>query len=207
MIKTFNGGSWIRNSKMTSFEEADVVVFPGGSDIAPSLYGHKPIKGIRFNLKRDLELLDLMKKSIKAGKLLFCTCKSAQLVTALAGGWLIQDSNHRGNHMVTTSDGQEFEINSVHHQMCYPYDLPKEDYELLAWSKQLSDYHIIQGDKQLEFAPETLDENGLFKEPEIIWYPKLNAIAAQNHFECENSNSKESEDYINNLILEKLNKK
>ena len=203
-IKTFNGGSWVRNSKMSSFEEADIIFLPGGGDISAALYNHKPISGAYYNKSSDDSQMALIEKSIKANKLIFGTCRGAQLLTAKVGGWLIQHINHPSNHKITTSNGDEFSINSCHHQMCYLYDLSKNDYELYAWAKHLSNCHIIQGDIQLEFSKDSLDENGLFKEPEIFYYPKIKAICAQNHFEWE-SNSKEAKDYINKIILEKLN--
>ncbi|MFA9239464.1 MAG: gamma-glutamyl-gamma-aminobutyrate hydrolase family protein [Candidatus Paceibacteria bacterium] len=188
---------------MTSFEKADIIVMPGGGDLNPALYGHEPIKRAYFNIENDKRQMELVNETIKAGKFLYGTCRGMQLLTARAGGWLIQDSNHRGSHNITTKDGQIFKINSCHHQMCYPYDMPEENYELLGWARQLSDYHIIQGDKQLEFKKITLDEDGLFKEPEIIYYPKIRAICSQNHFEW-GTNSREAEDYINKIIREKL---
>lgn len=178
---------------------------PGGADIDPALYGHKPIQGTYFNRDHDEDQLRLIEKTIKAGKFLFGTCRGMQLITARAGGWLIQDTGHGGKHTVRTYNNQRFMTNSCHHQMCYPYDMPDEDYELLAWTEQISNYHTIQDNKQLEFDKRTLDENGLFKEPEIIYYPKIKAICAQNHFEW-GSNSKESVDFINRIIREKLNK-
>lgn len=205
MIKTFNGGGWIKDSKATSFEEADIVVMPGGGDINTYLYNHTPIKGASFSKSSDDSQMALVEKTIKAGKFLFGTCRGAQLLTARAGGWLIQHMQHPSSHNVVTDDGAEFSINSCHHQMCYMYDLPKEDYELYAWARQISPLHIIQGNKQLKFKEETLDSNGLFKEPEIFYYPKIKAICAQNHFEW-GSNSKMAINFINDIIREKLNK-
>jgi len=205
MIKTYNGGSWVKDSRPSSFEDADIVFLPGGGDIGTHLYGHKPIKGAYFSKSTDDSQMALVEKTIKAGKFLFGTCRGAQLLTARAGGWLIQHIQHPGNHSVITDDGTEFNINSCHHQMCYMYDLPEKDYELYAWARQLSNTHVIQGDVQLQFDEKTLDENGLFKEPEIFYYPKIKAICAQNHFEW-GSNSKMGYKFINDLIREKLNK-
>jgi hypothetical protein len=202
-IKVYGEGNWIDNSIPSSFKEADIVVMPGGADICTALYGHKPIKGADYNKSSDDSQMDLINKSIESGKLLFGTCRGAQLLTARAGGWLIQDINHPSNHIVTTIDGNKFSINSCHHQMCYLYDLPKEDYELFAWAEQLSNRHTIQGDIELKFSDETLDKNGKFKEPEIFYYPKINALCAQNHFEWK-GNSNQARDFINNLITEKL---
>lgn len=205
-IRVYNGGNWIKNSVTSSFNDADIVVMPGGSDINPALYNHKGIKGHYFHKHIDDDQMELINRSIDAGKFVFGTCRGAQLLTARAGGWLIQDSGHSGSHAVKTVNGQSFIINSCHHQMCFPYDLPEDEYEMLAWTEQISSYHTIQGDVELDFTtvPKVaLDENGLFKEPEIFYYPKIKAICAQNHFEW-GTNSKESIEFINKIIQEKL---
>ena len=63
IIKTFNGGSWIRNSRMTSFEDCDIVVMPGGGDISAALYGHRGIRHSSFCKESDDKQMALIKKA------------------------------------------------------------------------------------------------------------------------------------------------
>lgn len=208
MSKKINvyGSNWIYNSRQTSFKDADIIIMPGGGDISTNLYNHKPIKGASYSPETDRKQWDIINEGIEQGKLIFGTCRGLQMLTARAGGWLIQDVSHPSKHIVKTKDGEFYSMNSCHHQMCYPYDLPENEYDVLSWTRQLSSKHIIQGDIDFkEFPKHSLDEDGVFKEPEVIWYPKINALGAQGHFEW--GAEKNAMDFINNLIIEKLNNK
>lgn len=205
MIKTYGGGSWIRDSKEVRFQDAELVIMPGGSDWGTEYYNHEPIKGQSWgNSKLNQQEYDLAKEAIAQGKYVWGNCKGLQLVTILAGGWLIQDMSHGGGHEITTNRGVKFNVNNAHHQLCFPYDLPKEDYELIGWAEQLSRRHIIQGNRQLKFPEIALDENGKFMEPEIIWYPKIKAMGAQFHPEWMSSCKALS--FVNDIIREKMGK-
>lgn len=125
------------------------------------------------------------------------------MLTAIAGGYLIQDINHRSRHEVVTNDGKRLNVNSLHHQMCFPYEMPDDEYEVLAWAEQLSPIHTIQNEEQLNFPANSLDDNGLFKEPEVIWYPKYKALAVQFHPEYDGA-PKEANQWLNKIILNLL---
>ena len=96
-------------------------------------------------------------------------------------------------------------MNSCHHQMCYPYQLNKDNYEVLAWTRQLSPYYRADEKANInEFPKESLDDDGKFKEPEVVWYPKINALGCQGHPEW--GPGEEALNFLNELIIEKLNK-
>lgn len=205
MIKTYGGGKWIYDSKEVSFEDAELVVMPGGSDWGTEYYNHDPIPGVpRHNSDLNQRQYDLAKRAIVEGKFVWGNCKGLQLVTILAGGWLIQDVNHPSYHEMVLNNGKTYRVNSLHHQMCYPYDLPDNHYEVIGWSRQLSKYHTIQGNKQLSFNKKTLDKDGLFKEPELIWYPTIKSFGGQFHAEWMDRNA--TLDLVNDIIREKMNK-
>lgn len=201
----WNHGHWINGfEKVYSIEESDIVVLPGGSDVNPKYYGQEAIKSTWFN-DSDIEEFEVVNKAVKQNKFLIGICKGAQVVNIAAGGSMIQHvNNHGGMHDIKTFDGQTIRSNSTHHQMMYPYNLPKENYELLAWTEQLSDVHITEGNKNIKFKDSTLDQNGWFKEPEIIWFPKIRGLSCQMHPEYANS-PKELNDWVNKLIIEKFN--
>lgn len=85
--------------------------------------------------------------------------------------------------------------------MCYPYDLPKNNYEVIAWTPELSDRY--QADVELQFPEFAIDINGKFKEPEMIWYPEIRGLGVQGHPEW--GPGKPALDFINKVLLEKLN--
>lgn len=197
-------GDWIIDSKPSSFDEADILVMPGGADVSPEIYKHQAISATYSSYKQDMIEIALMRKAFQQNKLIIGICKSSQMLTAIAGGSLIQDIRHMGRHKVKTFDGLELDVNSTHHQMSFPYEMPDDEYEVLAWGEQLSPRHIIQGEKQLEFPANSLDENGMFKEPEVIWYPKYKALAIQPHPENYGF-PEETSKWLNNLILKYIN--
>lgn len=119
------------------------------------------------------------------------------------GGRLVQDvMNHAiwGTHGIT--DGNiEFEITSTHHQMQYPYNLSKEDYDVLFKSTELRSPYRYEGDG---INRETIITNG---EPEIVIYHKANmpkCLAIQGHPEYMRSNAPVVE-MLNKLINDTLN--
>lgn len=160
-------------AKMT--EPDSVLVVWGGSDINPELYGHAKSKTTHFNDARDTIEWGCIQQAIKLGIPMIGVCRGAQMMCAAAGGWLFQDvSNHAGyNHNVNTIDGTTLKVNSIHHQMMGGLD--KVDHVLLAWSDyNRSATYIWKND--IEYKP-----NGLFKEPEMVYFPKIKAIAVQWH--------------------------
>lgn len=162
----------------TKRENADLILFAGGQDIDPSLYGvarEKSRFSSKYLYRRDkVEKADwefAQKNGIKT----FGTCRGIQLITCLNGGTLIQDINHPGGHSMYTFDHQKLITNSLHHQMCNPFNLPKEDYHILAWCpKGFSSEYTMYNDPNFE-VPED------FLEPELIFYPKTNSIGMQGH--------------------------
>lgn len=201
VIKVFNGGSWIYNSRSSNFEEADVVVMPGGGDWNPSLYKHKASGTSHWSDDTDRKQMDLINKSINAGKLVFGICRGLQGITIRAGGFLIQDVSHPSRHDVVTIEGSNYMMNSCHHQMCYPYDLPRNKYEVIAWTEGLSNRY--QAAVKLEFPEFALTEDGIFKEPEMIYFPEIHCLGVQGHPEWQPG--KPALDFINRVIREKLN--
>jgi putative glutamine amidotransferase len=153
-------------------ETYDAILFEGGSDIHPSIYNDKNIatSAGKDLSKRDNVEVEAMKDAIDKGALIIGICRGAQLACALAGGKLVQDvSNHHGTHNVTTIDGNNFNVSSVHHQQMYPWTV---DHDLLAWTpKHFSDNYI--GDE--------LDESKHEVEPEAVFFPTINALAFQWH--------------------------
>lgn len=170
------------NSKLTNSKEIDngddidALVIWGGADISPSLYGHhvSNMCGADAELsERDRVEAGAVLSAIERGIPIIGVCRGAQLVCAVAGGYLLQHvDNHGVTHRMTTSDGREIKTSSVHHQMMYPYDV---EHELLAWStEKRSLRYITEGDvtdPNMEDKPEA----------EVVFFPKIKALAIQGH--------------------------
>jgi carbamoylphosphate synthase small subunit len=156
--------NWMNGTITRSMEEADVVVLTGGADINPALYGHPVSKRTWFSDGRDIQEVEEYEKAKILGKKIVGTCRGMQILTALNGGWLIQDMNHYGRHTIRLYDNTTVEVNSLHHQMCYPFDIPGA--KVLGWCERGTSNSYLDGnDKEIELPAD-------FVEPEIIWFNK-----------------------------------
>jgi len=114
-------------------------------------------------------------------------CRGAQFLCAFAGGKLIQHcgGHSSGNHKVIDIHGNVYPVTSSHHQML---DVEGTKHELVAWTpERLSGYYY--GEKSE--APQHI-EAGLstFREPEVVYFPKIKALGIQGHPEWTDKSSK-----------------
>jgi gamma-glutamyl-gamma-aminobutyrate hydrolase PuuD len=168
--------------KVESVKDSDQMVNPdsilviwGGADINPKLYGHPTSKTTHCYDARDTLEWACIQRAIALGIPMIGVCRGAQMMCAAAGGFLIQDVyGHAGrHHMVETNDGRRFMTNSIHHQMLA--GLEKVDHVLLASMPQaISHKYTYKND--LVYTPPAG-----FKEPEMVWFPKIKAMAIQWH--------------------------
>lgn len=152
----------------------DLVVFGGGADVHPLLYGHRDVGsyvGATPSIRDHYEQY-VFSRAVEQGKPMFGICRGAQLVCALSGGALIQDvTNHAigGEHAIETNDGRQLLITSTHHQMMYPKGT---EHELVAWAKRRSRYYTWDGKEQIPND---------FKEPEVVYFKQTRALGMQGH--------------------------
>lgn len=146
----------------------DLLLFTGGQDISPALYG-RDYPFIHATKLRDHWEVSWFNWAIKNNVPMFGICRGMQLFTALTGGELIPHvENHVSSHKVFTPlfGGNTFTVNSIHHQMC----VPNTDVEVLAFASNVA------------FNDNT-------KEPEALWFPKINALGVQWHPEMMSNDS------------------
>jgi len=192
-----NYANWIKNLKLVnSPEKAQIVLFTGGEDVDPSIYGCKKYPRTWSNIARDRQEKAIFDE-LSSDQLVLGICRGSQLMSALNGGLIVQDvRNHAiwNTHEITNGK-DKYQITSTHHQMQYPYNLPKEDYDVLFWTEGLSDGYYA-GDK---IDPEIIIKNG---EPEIVLYHKKNmpkCLAIQGHPEI--MEKCKLHDMLNNLLI------
>lgn len=171
--------NFINNAELVdNIKEADIVIFTGGEDVDPSLYGEKKYEFTYSNISRDL--IEQGKwNQISENQLVIGICRGSQFVCVMNGGKLVQDcSGHGIGHTHVISDGKVgYDITSTHHQMQYPYNLDKKDYTVLYVAHpSRSNYYSGSG-----IDPEVLRNLG---EPEIVKYHKKGnpvCLAIQGH--------------------------
>lgn len=180
-------------------EKNSALVIWGGSDINPSLYGHPESTHTYPGGRRDFVEWALMKQAIAMEIPIIGICRGAQMLCAGAGGYLIQDVlNHGQTHLVKTINGDEIKVNSLHHQMMFPYAV---DHKLLAWCEEPRSIRTVQstnegGEVVIDKTPhyiyngdEQLIPDANFKEPEMVYFPKIKGLAIQWHPEMMTENA------------------
>lgn len=177
---------------------ADVVMFTGGEDVTPRLYGEKVGKYTSCNPVRDEKEATAFLVCQDLGIPVLGICRGAQFLNVQSGGKMVQHvSGHGAPHEVLTNKNMTVVLSSTHHQMMNPFLLDEKDYTLIGWSEGISDTYL-NGENE---------DNHLFMmeriEPEILYYPKTKALCIQAHPEIMNPNSKGVE-FCRSLVKEYL---
>lgn len=100
-------------------EEADLVIFTGGADVDPLLYGEKSHHTTRIDPVRDTDDMALYSKCAAQGIPMMGICRGAQFLAVMNGFKLYQDiNNHNGPHDVWDVHNRKLlkNVSSVHHQ-------------------------------------------------------------------------------------------
>lgn len=172
-------------------ERDSALIIWGGSDIHPDYYLRPMHRTTHPGGMRDKLEWSLLQRAVEMGIPIFGVCRGAQMLCAAAGGWLIQDVRGHagyGGHSVKTHDGKEFTVNSIHHQMMVP---DGTNHELVAWSVER---------RAEKFAVENAPAYGIdnnqtwhppegWKEPEFVYFPRINGYAIQWHPESMGTGS------------------
>mgnify|MGYP003418074309 CR=1 FL=1 len=167
-------------------------VFTGGSDINPSLYGHKNLNSW-INESRDIFEKKCFDKLSALKIPLFGICRGSQFLCAMAGGKIVQHlDNHGGYHEVRVlKNDRRVKVNSTHHQM----QVPPVDAEVIAvCDPRRSERYVFD---EPDFTPEY--------EYEIVYYPNIKALSAQYHPESMPKDS-EGWKYYQELIEEYISR-
>lgn len=104
-------------------EEADLVVFGGGVDVNPALYGASRHQSTYYDSGRDERDLALWDLCFHEGIPMLGICRGAQFGHVMCGGTLYQNvNNHHGDHPIYDEiEKRTISVtSSVHHQMVRP---------------------------------------------------------------------------------------
>lgn len=112
----------------TRISNLDMVIFTGGEDISPSIYGQENKYSCGVNENRDMTEQMVFNYARELRKYMVGFCRGHQLLNCLLGGSLHQDFTnsgfkyHPGEHPLESSDGiiknyfGNQEVISAHHQ-------------------------------------------------------------------------------------------
>lgn len=179
----------------------EVVVFTGGADVDPSLYGEQRIRATSVSqCNRDIAEGRYYEYCVDNDIPMTGICRGSQFLTVMNGGKLVQDIRHHGiasTHEITYKVQkcrtvvylEHVQVTSTHHQMMYPFNLPTGEYEVLAHAKGLS--HIYEGVPKIEEKLRHLDKSVTLEtiEPEAVLYPLTACLCVQFHPEMMEESS------------------
>lgn len=158
--------------KVDTPEEADLVVFTGGPDVNPSLYGQSPHRRTRTDTTRDTQDIELFNLCVREGIPMFGVCRGMQFIHVMMGGTLYQhvDGHNAPHSMLDVRAGTYlYNVSSVHHQAVM--ESKDNGMEILATSQQTATRFI---------GPHS-SIRGSGKDIEALFYRDICAFGVQGH--------------------------
>jgi len=159
-------------SRAASPMEADLMVFTGGADVNPELYGEERHTLSRYNEERDNQDIDMYLMCLEYGIPMLGICRGAQFLHVMNDGRLFQDvDNHQGAHPMWDCKNKVMldRVSSVHHQMVRPNIAG--GMEILGTVKK-STRRIID---------KSAYETGEMPDIEAFYYRETNCLGIQGH--------------------------
>lgn len=173
-----------------SYQEADLVVFTGGADVSPNLYGEHKHPRTHSDIIRDAnerELYAYITDKPKAG-----ICRGGQFLNVMNGGKMYQDVDRHGivgTHLaIDVRTGKEVQVSSTHHQMMRPSDTGEV---LTIAGRSTYKEHMVDGEVN---RVDGLEENDV----EVVLYPETKSLCFQPHpeFVAHSEEYRECADYF-----------
>lgn len=162
-----------RCRKADSLDTADLVIFTGGQDVDPKLYGEERHHSVNISTFRDQQDMKLYEICLEKGIPMLGICRGAQFLSVMNGGKLYQDvDGHHGDHSMYDCEEKQMvhNVSSVHHQMVR--DNTENGMEVIAYSSAKSTKRVMN---------KLLSESGPQKDIEAFWYPETGCVGIQGH--------------------------
>lgn len=168
------------------YDEADIIMFTGGSDVSPSLYGETELPKTIVNRRRDATEVSLYQR-----RLTYATkpvafvgiCRGGQFLNVMNGGKLWQDVDvHRKDHHVfDKKSGRVYKVSSNHHQMMQaPKGSVPHEILAVACTKEGEGFT-----KTPKFGPKSCVSTHDHIDIEAMWYPTSRSLCFQPHPEYD----------------------
>lgn len=162
-----------RCRKALTPEDADMVIFTGGADVDPLLYGQTPHAKTTFSPSRDKADLELYKRCFDQGIPMFGVCRGMQFLHVMNGGSLYQHvDNHYGDHKMYDMKNKEYlgKVSSVHHQAV----IANSNNGMVSVAEcSMSNNRWFNNNKR--------DAMLTTRDIEALWYPETGCFGVQGH--------------------------
>lgn len=166
------------------YVDVDMVMFTGGSDVHPKLYGEGKHRTTHINEERDQCDIEFYQRAVANRWPMLGICRGGQFLNVMNGGRMVQNVHGHaiatsGRHKITIAKtGEQISVTSTHHQMMHP----TAEAKILAYAKGLSSYYALPSDlDDKHFRMEFTGTDGVVNEPEVVFYDKTNALCVQFH--------------------------
>lgn len=150
---------------------ADMLVFTGGEDVSPHLYGDHKHMATGNSIKRDASEALLFDDAKERGLPMVGICRGGQFLNVMSGGRMYQHvDKHCGVHEITdVLTGEVVQVSSTHHQMMKPSEkglLVATAY--LGGEREWYDQQVFRKDVSTE-------------DVEVVFYPHTRCLCFQPH--------------------------
>lgn len=160
--------------------EADLVLFTGGEDVTPELYGERKHPKTWNNPNRDKYEEKLYKEALELGIPMAGICRGGQFLNVMNGGKMWQ---HVDNHAISgthtakvTGFIGDIQVTSTHHQMMIPNDQAEH---IVLVTANLSDRKEKMGDQGVGII--SRHTNKKEDDVESVYYPNTHVLCYQPH--------------------------
>jgi gamma-glutamyl-gamma-aminobutyrate hydrolase PuuD len=174
---------------------ADLLVFTGGADVDPQLYGEKKHKSTKIDSARDKRDMEVYAYGLEHNIPMFGVCRGAQFLHVMNGGKLYQDvDNHVGKHPMRDVITHETigVVSSTHHQMCIE-QVGKQTVLGVAWETKIRyrNSKDVETNRIAEVEAFFYEQTcclGVQGHPEYAGYPKFTTwtLGLINQYICHN---------------------
>jgi gamma-glutamyl-gamma-aminobutyrate hydrolase PuuD len=163
-------------NKATSVQDADIVLFTGGADVSPELYGKEAHRSVYAYPEEDVRDILVFREAVQLGVPMVGVCRGAQFLHVANGGTLYQDvDKHNSSHNIwCKQDMKSVRASSVHHQMC----VYQNSMSVLADAVE-STYRWI--DPVTQHQPPKNPTLPHEFDIEAFWYPETACLGFQGH--------------------------
>lgn len=170
--------------------DAELIVFTGGEDVSPSLYGDKQHVYTGSNMTRDAVEGKVFDYAKKKGIPMLGICRGGQFLNVKSGGRMYQHvGKHTSSHFITDAQtGEQVWASSTHHQMM----MPGQDAITLAFSTLGGEREWYDGQVFMRDVSNT--------DYEILFYPDTQCLCVQPHPEFYGAEYQDLRDYLAKLI-------
>lgn len=173
--------------------DADILLFTGGEDVDPGLYGEQALRTTMFNRNRDDKEVNLFNEAKEKNIPMVGICRGGQFLNVMNNGKMWQHVNgHTGDHPIwpvgpKNTLGEAILATSTHHQMMRP----GEKGTVLAIGKKAT--------KLQSFGQDVERPEPVSSDTEVVWYPDTKCLCFQPHPEMRGA-SDELVKYFDELM-------